>query len=41
MFESQGLELVKFSYSLGSIKEKWIEPYPHGNGFFILRDVSD
>ena len=41
MFESQGLELVKFSYSLGSIKEKWIEPYPHGNGFFILKDVSD
>jgi predicted TPR repeat methyltransferase len=41
MFESQGMELVKFSYSLGSIKEKWIEPYPHGNGFFILRDVSD
>ena len=41
MFESQGLELIKFSYSLGSIKEKWIEPYPHGNGFFILRDVSD
>ena len=37
MFESQGMELVKFSYSLGSIKEKWIEPYPHGNGFFILR----
>ena len=41
MFESQGMELVKFSYSLGSIKEKWIEPYTHGNGFFILRNVSD
>ena len=38
MFESQGMELVKFSYSLGSIKEKWIEPHPHGNGFFILRN---
>ena len=32
--------LAKFT-TLGSIKEKWIEPYPHGNGFFILRDVSD
>jgi len=28
---------VKFSYSLGSIKEKWVEPHPHGNGFFILK----
>jgi len=36
MFESQGMKLVKFSYSFGSIKEKWIQPHPHGNGFFIL-----
>ena len=38
MFESQDMQLVQFSYSLGSIKEKWIEPHPHGNGFFILRN---
>ena len=37
LFESQGFELVKFSYNLGSIKKKWIEPYPYGNGFFILK----
>ena len=38
MFESKDMQLVQFSYSLGSIKEKWIEPHPHGNGFFILRN---
>ena len=37
LFESQGFKLVKFSYSLGSIKKKWIEPHPYGNGFFILK----
>ena len=36
MFESQGMKLVKFSYSFGSIKEKWVQPHQHGNGFFIL-----
>ena len=36
MFESHGLKLEKFSYNFGSIKEKWIGPYPYGNGFFIL-----
>ena len=36
MFESQGMKLVKFSYSFGSMKEKWVQPHPHGNGFFIL-----
>ena len=38
LFESQGYELVKFSYSLGSIKKKWIDQYPYGNGFFLLKN---
>tara|TARA_E500000318_G_C3557808_1_gene211946 strand:- start:324 stop:923 length:600 start_codon:yes stop_codon:yes gene_type:complete len=37
MFESQGMKLERFSYSFGSIKEKWIQPHPYGNGFFILK----
>ena len=37
MFEDHGFKLMKFSYSLGSIKQKWIESYPYGNGFFFLR----
>jgi len=36
MFESQGFKLTKFSYTFGSIKEKWIDQYPYGNGFFVL-----
>lgn len=36
LFESQGFRLEKFSYSLGSIEQKWIDQYPYGNGFFIL-----
>ncbi len=36
MFKSQGLNLKEFSYSLGSIKEKWVQPHPYGNGFFTL-----
>jgi len=39
MFESCGLRLTNFSYSFGSIKEKWIKPYPHGNGFFCLEKI--
>ena len=36
MFSSQGLKLKKFSYSMGSMKRKWIDQYPYGNGFFTL-----
>lgn len=36
LFESQGFRLERFSYSLGTIKQKWIDQYPYGNGFFIL-----
>ena len=36
MFRSQGLVLNEFSYSLGTIKEKWVKEFPYGNGFFIL-----
>ena len=41
MFEQEGLRLKEFSYSLGSIKQKWISDYPYGNGFFILESVND
>ncbi len=37
LFKSQGYELVKFSYSFGSVKKKWVDTYPYGNGFFILK----
>ena len=37
LFKSQGYDLVKFSYSFGSIKRKWVDSYPYGNGFFILK----
>jgi predicted TPR repeat methyltransferase len=36
IFESHGFKLNKFSYQFGSIKKKWTEQYPYGNGFFIL-----
>lgn len=36
MFESNGFKLKEFSYSLGSVKEKWIAQDPYGNGFFHL-----
>lgn len=39
LFKSQGFKLTNFSYSLGSIKKKWIEQYPYGNGFFILEKL--
>ena len=41
MFEKEGFILKEFSYSLVSIKEKWIPDYPYGNGFFILESVND
>ena len=41
MFEQEGLRLKEFSYSLGSIKKKWVEEFPYGNGFFILESVND
>ena len=37
MFESHGFELVKFCYEFGSIKKKWVDKFPYGNGFFILK----
>lgn len=36
MFKLHGLKLEKFSYNFGSIKEKWVNSYPYGNGFFVL-----
>tara|TARA_Y100000593_G_scaffold43084_1_gene82541 strand:- start:33 stop:635 length:603 start_codon:yes stop_codon:yes gene_type:complete len=38
LFRKCGMELIDFSYSMGSVKEKWIDPYPHGNGFFVLKN---
>lgn len=37
LFKSQGYDLVRFSYSFGSVKKKWVDTYPYGNGFFILK----
>ena len=34
LFKNCGIKIDSFSYSLGSVKEKWIKPYPYGNGFF-------
>ena len=37
LFNKCGLKLIDFSYSLGSVKEKWTKVYPYGNGFFNLK----
>ena len=34
LFKNCGIKIDSFRYSLGSVKEKWIKPYPYGNGFF-------
>ena len=39
MFESHGFKLNKFSYEFGSVKKKWIDSYPYGNGFFFLDKI--
>ena len=39
MFAHCGIKITQFSYSLGSIKEKWTEPYPYGNGFFVGKKI--
>lgn len=31
-----GFRVKKFSYELGSIKEKWVKEFPYGNGFFHI-----
>lgn len=36
LFYSCGFKLIDFSYSFGSIKNKWVSQYPYGNGFFTL-----
>ena len=36
LFNNHGLKLKEFSYSFGAVKDKWTDPYPYGNGFFIL-----
>ncbi len=41
MFRQEGFTLKEFSYSLGSIKEKWLRDFPYGNGFFFLESDSD
>jgi predicted TPR repeat methyltransferase len=35
IFSNNGIKITKFSYSFGSIKNKWIINYPYGNGFFV------
>ena len=36
LFRSCGFFLKDFSYSMGPIKEKWVNEDPYGNGFFVL-----
>ena len=36
LLDKAGYKLVEFSYTFGSVKEKWTKPFPYGNGFFIL-----
>ena len=36
LFDKLGFKLLEFSYSFGAVKEKWVGPFPYGNGFFIL-----
>lgn len=35
-FREHGFILENFNYSFGKMKRKWVEDFPHGNGFFIL-----
>jgi hypothetical protein len=35
LFNQNGINISNFSYSLGSVKDKWTSTYPYGNGFFI------
>jgi hypothetical protein len=35
LFNQNGISISNFSYSLGSVKDKWTSTYPYGNGFFI------
>jgi hypothetical protein len=36
LFKKQGFVIDEFSYNFGSIKEKWTNSFPYGNGFFKL-----
>ena len=36
LFKNHNFKIKNFSYSFGTIKEKWTKTYPYGNGFFIL-----
>ena len=36
LFKLHGFELVNFSYDFGSIKRRWVDQFPYGNGFFTL-----
>jgi hypothetical protein len=36
MFNKHGFSLKNFSYSFGTVKNKWIKDYPYGNGFFVF-----
>ena len=38
LFNTCGFKLAQFSYSFGSVKEKWTTEYPYGNGFFYLEE---
>jgi hypothetical protein len=39
IFNKNGILITNFSYSMGSIKNKWISQYPYGNGFFVGKKI--
>jgi SAM-dependent methyltransferase len=41
LFNRTGYKLKEFSYSFGTVKEKWTKPFPYGNGFFVLEKNND
>ena len=40
-FTRLGYEVKYCDHSMGSIKNKWVEQYPTGNGFFIVERIKD
>lgn len=35
ILSDNNIKVKQFSYSFGSVKDKWIGNYPYGNGFFV------
>lgn len=37
MFKDCGFDVTYSKNNMGTLKDKWVEPFPNGNGFFIIR----